>query len=102
MKEYKLISLHDWKLEEWEALENSNAHGTRLERIADYCMSFADGEAMTDLYAIRCMLNALNCQHDRIGHIPMWLYKIRENLRLQLRKVIGEEFGPSVLNRIDP
>lgn len=102
MKKYREIAVADWKLKEWADLENRNAHGLRLERIADTCYCFADGEGRAELYAIQCMLNALNCQHDRLGQLPGWLYEIRQSLRARLCQVIKAQFGPEALELINP
>ena len=102
MRKYNEIRIPDWKLEEWNELTEWNAHGKRIERIADYCQAFADEAGRADLYEITATLNAINCLHDRRGYISDYLYELRRVARERLRKVIGEQFGPEVLERIDP
>lgn len=99
----KDIYLPDWKIEEWAEMENRNAHGHRLERIADYCMTFADGEARKDLDDMAHILNSINAAHDRRSDgIPVWMLALREIIRTRLRDAILQEFGQDALDRINP
>ena len=102
MKKYQQISIPDWKLEEWNDLEEWNAHGKRCERIADYCQGFANDAGRADLYEITATLNTMNCLHERRGYISDYLYELRRIARDRLRKVIAEQFGPEALELINP
>lgn len=99
----KAIIVPDWKIEEWEELTEENAHGLRLQRIADYmfCCTM-DAEARADLFEIEHVLNTINSLHDRRRCLSGQLWEIRETLRKRLRKVIEKEFGEDVLKRINP
>lgn len=91
------------KLQEWDELTESNAHGLRLQRIADYmfcCSTTPDTKA--DLYEITQMLNTINSLHDRRRSLSGRLWEIRETLRKQLRNAIKSEFGEAELKRINP
>lgn len=84
-------------------MTESNAHGIRLERIADYlygCTSNTDASA--DLYEIAHVMNTINSLHDRRRYLSFPLYAIREFLRKTLRETIDQEFGHEELNRINP
>ena len=95
---YYEINLPAWKLAEWSELTESNAHGKRLERIADYCATFAEGEARQDLQDLAALFNTINARHDKSGRgISRILYETRSKLSAELRELILELFGPEVL-----
>lgn len=90
----KRLSIPEWKLQEWDELTNSNAHGLRLYRIADYLIGLVENQnRKNDLVALAGMLNALNCQHDRLGHLPAWMHNIRCVMSERLTQIVVEEFG---------
>ena len=99
----KTTIVPDWKLEEWNELTESNAHGLRLERIADYLYGCTSNtEARANLYEIAHVMNTINSLHDRRRSLSFPLYTIRETLRKTLRETIAQEFGQEELNRINP
>ena len=96
------IHLPEWRLEAWKEMENRHAHGKRLERIADYCQTFAGDEGRAELYEITEVLNTINSLHERRGCLNEFLFNLRYATRERLISVIGTEFGPEALELIGP
>lgn len=99
----KTFRTPDRKIEEWDELTESNAHGIRIARIADYLSCVASNqESRNDLYEIAQVANTINSLHDRRRCLSGRLYEIRETLRKTLRDTIRYEFGEEELKRINP
>ena len=94
------IELPAWRLESWREMTNRNAHGKCLEAIADYCATFAQGEARGDLEDLAGLFNKINARHEMRGHLPAILGETRRMLSEHLYTIIGREFGPDVLEKI--
>lgn len=99
----KHLEIPKHKLNEWNELENSNAHGKRLERIADYIDFYCDDlENRHNLNCARSMLNTLNARHYAQGYITEWEIQMREMMRQEIRAIIADEFGQTTLLEINP
>lgn len=98
----RALYLPDWKKKEWDEMTERNAHGKRLEAIADWCGCCSETEARGDYFALANILNAVNNAHDSRGYLPAWMLDTREQLRQTLRGLISEEYGAEGLKMINP
>lgn len=95
------IEIPAWRLESWRIMTDQNAHGKRLESIADYCATFAEGDVRGDLEDLAGLFNKINARHEMRGSLSQILYETRYGLSRVLYTIIGREFGPEVLKKIN-
>lgn len=91
------------KLSEWADMEDSNAHGERLESIAEWCCRCAGPNHWGgDFLDVFTLLRCINSIHGTHFGLPMWLYEIREQARRQLRALVLEAYGAEALEKVNP
>lgn len=90
------------RIAEWNEMEQRNAHGERLQRIAGYFWAINGRKYVCDFGDILSVLHEINSLHESRGSLTFHLSEIRNTARLQLRELIKIHYGDKIAARVNP